>query len=207
MTESEKDLYDKLRGNCWNNVSDTFGYQYIFDKRADKFGRRLNWLKVLGIIVPAAIGATALGYGLDNTLLKNLMNIAIPVTTVQFLVSVLAVIYKWDEELSYSFEASHAHNNLYRKYKRLAEFPPTDYIEFSRQYYLIDEEHNSRVLQDSKHNIKERERRMGMRWSLREHQKECVGCKEVPQSINSTDCDVCGKFYSNYQLLKYIQTL
>lgn len=207
MEETEEDKYNKLRLKCWNNLTDTFGYQYIFDVRSRRFSRRLNLLKVLGIIVPAAIGATALGYGLENSFLKNLLSIAIPITTLQFLTSVLAVIYKWDEELSYSFEASQAHNNLYRKYKKLAEFPPVNYDELSRQYNLIDEEHNSRVIQDLKHNLREREKRMGMRWSLREHQKTCIGCNKTPKSIESTDCPVCGQFESHHFILKQIEKL
>jgi rRNA maturation endonuclease Nob1 len=42
--------------------------------------------------------------------------------------------------------------------------------------------------------VKDWELRMGMRYALREFQKECVGCSETPTSMEKSNCNVCGKF-------------
>lgn len=38
---------------------------------------------------------------------------------------------------------------------------------------------------------------MGMRFALREFQRECVGCKITPLSMEYSECTVCGKFNDN----------
>jgi mobilome CxxCx(11)CxxC protein len=191
---AEENLYDKLRIKCHDNAFHCFGHQYIFDRRAQYFSKVVNLLKVLGVLVPAAIGATALGYGIDSNILKAAIAIAIPLTILQFIVSTIAIIYKWDDELSYSFEASQHYNTLYREFKKLGEFPPSDYDALNTSYDLIDTQYNSRDQQDSKHNIKEWQLRRGMRFSLREFQRTCKGCGKTPISMESTDCPVCGNY-------------
>jgi mobilome CxxCx(11)CxxC protein len=196
----ETEAFNKLRSKCWDNSLHSFGHGYIFDKRAQRYGRYVNWLKVFGLLVPAIIGATAIGYGYNNVILKDAIILAIPITIVQFIFSVLAVIYKWDDELSYSFEASQAYNNFWDKFKKLGEIPPKEYGELERRYDLLNVEVISRNQQDTKHNIKEWELRKGMRAALREFQRNCVGCNEIPQSMESKNCNVCGNF--KYTLFK-----
>lgn len=195
----EENLHDKLKIQSWENAFHTFGYEYIFSKRAQRYSKWVNWLKVFGILVPAVIGATALGYGINNSLLKQMITLAIPTLIIQFSFSVLAIIYNWDDELSYSFEASQSYNNLYRRFKNLAQFSPTEYYSFSKEYDLLDTEYNGRNQQDSKHNIREWELRKGMKFSLREFKKKCIGCDQIPISIESTHCPVCGNFSLKYQ--------
>ncbi len=205
MEENDLEIYNKLRSKCWDSAFHSYGYQYIFDRRSSCYSKLLNIIKVLGIIVPAFIGITALGYGLRNELLQHALDIAIPITIVQFIFSTFAVIYKWDDELTYSFESSQSHNNLHRRFKRIAEFPPGDYLNFKIDFELIDEELNSRLQQDSKHLIKDKERRKGMRFALRQNMKQCAYCKFIPSDMISTDCPVCGQFDTKIiSLIKYL---
>ena len=171
-----------------------FGYQYIFDKRAIHYNKLVNWLKVLGILVPALLGTLVITYNTNETIKSISIATLSVVTVIQFGFSVLAIIYKWDDELSYSYEASQSYNSLYRRFKNLANFPPIDDNELKKQFDLLDTENNARGQQDSKHNLKEAELRMGMRSSLREHQRKCVGCALIPKSMKSSECDVCGNF-------------
>lgn len=197
----EENLHDKLRIKCHDNAFHCFGYQYIFDRRAQYYSKVVNLLKVLGILVPATIGATALGYGINSNILKSTVAIAIPLTIVQFIMSTIAVIYKWDDELSYAFEASQHYNTLYREFKKLGEFPPSEYESLNGLYDLIDIQYNSRAQQDSKHNIKEWQLRRGMRFSLREFQRSCQGCGKTPISMESTKCPVCGNYSLKHKTL------
>jgi mobilome CxxCx(11)CxxC protein len=191
---------EKLRKNCWDNSLDSFGYVYIFDKRASWFGSLVNWLKVFGVLVPALIGATALG-GYTNDFLIYAINLAIPVTIIQFGFSILAIIYKWDDELSYSFESSQSHNAITKRFKRLAELPDENYNKVNLEYEKLEIEYMQRCQQDLKHNLKEWELRKGMRYALREFKRECEGCKTIPISMESTDCHVCGRFSLKYKIL------
>ena len=81
--ETPEQKFEKLRTTCWNNATTAFGMAYIFDKKAQRQGFYTNMLKVLGIVVPVTVGATATGYGIDSTLLKGVVTIAIPLMIIQ----------------------------------------------------------------------------------------------------------------------------
>lgn len=198
---SNQTPFDLLRIECWNKTFHTFAWEYIFNERAKSYSWKSNWLKVLGILVPAMIGATVISY----EKLPEVKNASIALLTIisliQFGLSILAIIYKWDDELSYSYEASMAYNSFNRRYKTLAQVPPNDYVEFKGLYDILDAESNARNQQDAKHNIRAWEKRKGMRYALRENQKQCVGCKDTPLSMDSTNCDICGKYSVKYKIL------
>jgi len=183
----------ELKEQAFIKKINCLGFSYLFEKRSARYSRLINLLKVFGIIVPASIGAVALSYGYST--LKPFITIAIPITIVQFIFSVLAIVFKWDDELSYSFEAYQAHVSLYTKYVSLiANVNSNSTVDFN----LLEVEYIQRTNQDSKHSITEWELRRCMRYSLRQHQKECTGCRQVPNSMESTNCDVCGKFSFKY---------
>ena len=202
--ETSEERFNKLRNKCWDKSFHSFALGYIFDKKAQRYGFFVNLLKVFGIIVPSAIGATALGYGLEAELLKYMIVIAIPLTIFQLIFSVIAVTNKWDDKLAYAYEASQDLNLMHDDFKKLGSLPPQDFNELNRKYELLNTRYKARSQQNSKQNIKEWEQRMGMRFALRETQKKCVGCGEIPISIESTDCNVCGKFNSSiyYKIFK-----
>ena len=101
---------------------------------------------------------------------------------------------KWDDALAYSYEASQSHNFLYTRFKRLAEFPLEDIKNFTHEFNLLETETNGRNKQDIKYTIKDWELRKGMRYALREFQRNCAGCKKIPLSMKPTNCDICGNF-------------
>ena len=185
---------EKLRRDSWDNALYTFGYAYIFDRRANKYSNLINLLKVWGILTPVTVGGVAIAYGFDSKILNIVITIAIPVLIIQLTFSVLAIIFKWDEELAYSYEASNSHNALSSEFKKLAKHSPCDFAEFDRLFELLSTKYQNRSEQDAKHSIKEKEHRKGMKYALREFQRECVGCKKVPLSMESTECPICGNF-------------
>ncbi len=202
--ETPEERFNKLRTICWNNAITAFGIAYIFDKKAQRHGFYTNLLKVFGIVVPVAVGATALGYGMDSKVLKAIIGLAIPLSILQLIFSVLAVVHKWDDELAYAFEASQDLSLLSDSFKKLGNLPPENYKELDDRFEILNSRLKARTQQNSKHNIKEWELRMGMRYALREFQRPCIGCKETPTSMKSTDCDICGKFDKsiNYKIFK-----
>ena len=202
--ETPEERFNKLRTICWNNAITAFGIAYIFDKKAQRHGFYTNLLKVFGIVVPVAVGATTLGYGMDSKVLKAIIGLAIPLSILQLVFSVFAVVHKWDDELAYAFEASQDLSLLSDSFKKLGNLPPENYKELDDRFEILNTRLKARTQQNSKHNIKEWELRMGMRYALREFQRPCIGCKEIPTSMKSTDCDICGKFDKsiNYKLFK-----
>lgn len=199
---TNEDQYNQLRIKCHDQAFHRYGYSYIFKKRAERFKWRINMIKIMGIIVPAAVGSIALSYSLDSQLLKFAIAIAIPAMIVQFILSLWAVLSKWDEELAYCYESMPSHSTLYSKLKYLAQFPPKAFKDLANEYKNLDVEINLRSQLDGQHDIKGWETRMGMRWSLREHRKECDKCNKRPYGMTSTNCEVCGNFsYLKHQLL------
>ncbi|AZQ59779.1 hypothetical protein EJ994_13595 [Maribacter sp. MJ134] len=192
--ETQKEKYNKLRLECWNNALHSFALSYIFDKKAKKNSFNTNLLKVFGIVVPITVGATAMGYDLDSNTLKLIITLAIPLTIFQLIFSVFAVVYKWDDVLAYSYEASQDLSLLSDEFRKLGNLPPEDYSELDQKFEVLNTRFKSRSQQNTKYNISEKELRKGMRYGLREFQRKCIGCKEIPNSMKSSDCHVCGKF-------------
>ncbi|RLJ33809.1 mobilome CxxCx(11)CxxC protein [Chryseobacterium sp. 7] len=185
---------EQLRVDSWDNSIQTFGKSYIFSKRAQFYSNWNRFLAILGIVVPLTIGATASGYGFNSEILKNTIAISIPLSIIQLIISAFALVNNWNDNLSYSLEAVNDYNSLSDNFKKLGKNPPNSFEEFSRTFEILETKMSSRADNDAKYSLKERELRKGMRYALREFQRQCVGCNKVPLSISSTDCEVCGKF-------------
>lgn len=190
----KKSNIDKLRIKCHDQSFHSFGKAYIFQKRAQAYSKLINLNTVLGIIIPVFIGATVLGYGIENQFLQYMMLIAIPLSIFQLLVSTVSVVFKWSDELSYANEAIQSHQYISDRFKKLGEFSKNSFEELDKEYELLNTFSQARKEQDAKHNLKDWELRMGMRYALREFQRECVSCKKIPVSMESTTCPVCGDF-------------
>ena len=194
MEDFEKLNIEKLRIKCHDKSFHSFGKSYIFQKRAEVYSKFINFITVLGIIIPVFIGATFLGYGTENNFLQYLIVVAIPLSIFQLLISTISVVFKWSDELSYANEAIQAHQYISDRFKKLGEFSKNSFEQLDGEYELLNTVLQSRKEQDSKHNLKDWELRMGMKYSLREFQKECVSCKKVPLSMENSTCPVCGNF-------------
>lgn len=197
----EKDKIERLRNKCHDRSFHSYGKAYIHEQRAQKYSKYINLLTTLGIIVPVTIGATVLGYGIENDALKFMISIAIPMSIFQLIFSLISVVYKWSDELAYSNESAQEHYFLSDRFKKLGEFPPDSFSELNFEFELINTRLKSRTEQDSKHSYKDWELRKGMRYSLRENQKSCVECKQIPTSMENTECNVCGKYKFKYRIL------
>jgi len=192
MPESEKT--EKIKLDSSDKSFHTFGYSHIFEKRIKWYLKYITALKFFGIIVPLAIGAIALGYGANNNVLIYAIVIGTPIIIIQLIISTLSIVYKWDDELSYSFEASNDYNNLYDEFRKLYNFSGQSSAELEKKYEVLSTKLNIREQQNSRHKITEKELRTGMRYSLREHKKECAGCNKTPTDMTPSKCGVCGNF-------------
>lgn len=192
---SEKEAI--IRRESWDRAINSFGKAFIFGKRAEFYKKWIRFLTILGIIVPILVGAVATGYGLDSSILKNVINITIPITIIQLVISIIAIVNNWNDYLSYSLEATNDYGNLSENFKKLGKNPPIDEQKLEHKFEILDTKYLLRTEQDSKYGLKDKELRKAMRYALREFQRKCVGCEEVPLSMKSTECEICGNFNRN----------
>lgn len=198
----DEDFYIKLRNQFRENAFHSYGYEYIFTKRANKYRNYIGSLKGFGVAVPAIFGVFVITYGLDSRIANVLLSVAIIATIIQFVISLFAIFAHWDEKFTYAIEAIQSHNSLYKEFQKIADFPPPSFEELNVSFGILSKELNSREQQDAKQGIHEWELRKGMRFALRQYKRKCEGCKIAPFSMKSTDCDVCGKFSFKHKIKK-----
>lgn len=192
QADEEKTLL--IRNTCMDMSIQCFGYHYIFDKRAIRFGKYVRILQIVGIVIPAVL-ATSLVNFRNVSWLSPFLDVLLAIVSIGgFGLSIIALISGWDNKLSYSHEASHSYNYLHDHFLRLSKFPPSTLPLLNEQYLVLNTEYRTRTQQDSKYEVSDKERRMGMRAALREYQKKCVSCKEIPESMTATNCHICGNF-------------
>lgn len=139
------------------------------------------------------VGAIAMSYSLKSEFLEWTLIVAIPTLLIQFGFSVWAVSNKWEDHLAYGLEASREHSDLSFEFKSLANIPLDGLANLKSKFEILSAKLRSRVEQDKKFELSERESRRGMRFALRQYKWECSGCQKVPISMKSTNCSICGK--------------
>lgn len=184
---------DGLRRECWLGALHAFGTSHVFQRRARRLNLKLRLLTYTGIALPLTVGATAVSFGFDLAVLPAMLAIVSSLLVVQLLVSVWAVVAHWVEAHTYANESAIANDELARRYEALARTPPTD-AELRSEFDLLNVDNRNRTQQDMRRDITEREKRRGMRAALRQYQRACATCREVPTSMKPTDCDTCGNF-------------
>lgn len=179
---------------CADSALYSHGTAYIFERRAAKIRTKIYILTFLGIAGPASVGAIIGTYGLDAGYIKILLSIAGFIAIIQFIFSIWSVVSGWDRNLSYCLESKAANYRLASQFEILCRTDSLSPSEFDIEFQLLCREEEFRKNQDNQHDIREDEKRMGMRYGLRQYQRSCAGCKQVPNSMNSTECGICGNF-------------
>jgi len=191
MTE---DLYDKMRKELWNSAFHSYGTAYIYGQRAKAIEKRLTLITFLGIVVPIIVGGIVTSYGTESSVLKYAIIAAAPLSLIQLIISVWSIVDKWNEKSSYFLESQIDNFSYSDRFQSLAKFPPQTYEELKTETEKIGLQKQNRDIQDSKYSLTDAEKRKGMRFALRKFRRECTGCNQIPKSMESTDCDICGKF-------------
>lgn len=193
-------LYENIRTECWNNALHSYGTSYIFSKRASFKNKKLKALTFLGIIVPVTVGGIVTTYdSIDKSTLNWIFLIAGSSSLLQLILSVLSLVYKWDDSYLYYLESSIDNSliskefeNLFKKYN--PEYTEVNLRELQDEKNKTDLKYSIRLSNDSKFPFTERENREGMRYALRYFKRKCEGCGLVPKDMNPANCGVCGNF-------------
>ena len=176
---------------AWQRAIETFGTAYIFERRMVSPRRWLTWITWLGLAVPISVGGLVTSFGVKKELIEPALIVAGILATVQALLSLMAITSKWDDVLSYSLDSARANTGLSRRFEELGRNGPSD---IAQQLRLLEVENQLRTDLDNARGLTERERRIGMRAGLRQFRRKCAGCCEVPTSMASSRCPVCGNF-------------
>lgn len=185
------DQQRSLRSKCWDLAIHAFGTAWIFEKRARKLRWKLKILSFLGIAVPVVIGGIVLSFGTNPRILPALLWVAGVLGVAQLTGSVWSLVARWDDSLAYALESVTANYRLSRRFESLGEQPPAD---LEVEFRVLDAENQARKDLDFRQDLTPKEKRAGLRAGLRQFQRACVGCNEVPTSMSPTDCEVCGNF-------------
>ncbi len=187
--------HDKLRKEAWTEALHTYAVSYLFNKRKI---RVVSWLRIitfLGVLIPVSVGAIVLNYGKEAEMLDLIIFwIVSPLASIQLVVSLWAIIAKWNEKSEYLTESTISNSQLSDDFKMLGSFPPTELSELMNQFERIQIQKRARDQQDNKYPLSEKEKREGMRYALRKFQRSCVSCGITPVDMKATDCPVCGNF-------------
>lgn len=192
--EKQEDIIDRMKGDCFNGALHAFGTAFIYSERSIKIGR---WLKInnfLGIALPGLFWTLATLYNLTPINLNYILIIGSPLTIASAVISYLSITQEWGNSYSYYLESVNDNNRISKEYNEIAKYTPTKIEEFRFRKELIDLKNDNRNSGDLKYPLTSRENRKGMKYSLRNFQRSCRGCKQIPIDMESTECGVCGKF-------------
>jgi mobilome CxxCx(11)CxxC protein len=191
VTESASNI---VRSQCWDEAINTFGTAYVFEERARKLKLRLQLLNFVGLGVPIIVGLTVMTFGTDPKALPFVLTVAGVLGAIQVVVSLWSLIAGWSDAYAYSRTSASENRELSNRFKDLGQNPPTAYDELKTRFDLLQVENRNRSSLDVDQGVTNGERRMGMRAGLRQFKRRCSGCGQVPISMKSSSCDVCGNF-------------
>ena len=182
-----------IKQNCWDKALDAFGYSYIYSKKVEKLNFWLRLSKVLGILIPVLVGSVVASYLTNKEVVDFVVLITTPLTIFQLIVSSYLTIVGSDEKVNtYSLKIAE-YSILNSDFENLARLgDENDPIKLQHNYEILVE--RERGISKGNFEISDEYLRLGMCAGLREYRRTCAGCKKVPVSIKSSECDVCGNF-------------
>lgn len=182
-----------ILADCWDRAIESFGTAWIFEQRAKRLNLKLSVLTYVGVLNPLTIG------GLVGTFGREVISLQLLAVTgllglAQVVISLWAIVATWGDKQSTATERMVANYRFSDRYQSLAKLCPSSDMELRKQFDLIDTEEQGSSSVDKRQGITDAECRAGMRAALRQFQRACIGCKQVPAAMRSTRCDVCGNF-------------
>jgi mobilome CxxCx(11)CxxC protein len=194
-TDEQDDERSKIQLDSWNNAVYAFGTADIFERRTRLFQRKLQWLGYIGLAGPLLVGLLALGFGATSYSVKSIIPIAIVVGIAQVLISAWSLVSDWTGNLAYARESATANAELAARYQQLARSAPEyRHTDLRHKFDLLFVEDSARRQRDLGRSITDCERRRGLRAGMRQFERECSACRQVPVSMTPTQCEVCGNF-------------
>lgn len=187
-----EDFKTKIRQDCWDFALDCAAYYYIYTKKLKSIGVLLRISKVLGIIIPVLLGGTLASYGQNSSIITLAITITTPIALLQLCLSTYLTVIGMDEKFAEYNSMAASYSIIEGDFKMLAKYPLDNFDEYTKKFEILLE--REKGISGANIDVTDKEKRMGMRFGLREYSRHCVGCKTVPLSMKSTNCDICGNF-------------
>jgi mobilome CxxCx(11)CxxC protein len=182
------------RQHCITESLHCHGTAYVFGERAKLLRWRLKLMSFFGLVVPGLVGISIGSFGVTADATIYLISLAAVAALPQFVLSVWSLVDDWTGSLSYADESVADNTALADAFERLARNLTLEPQEFVGEMRLLDQRNDARSTSDQKRDASDDEKRMGMRAGLRQLQKACASCGQIPVSLEPSDCDVCGNF-------------
>lgn len=183
---------DKIRKDCWDKTLDAIGYGYIYQLKIKEINYWLRISKVLGIIIPVFLGGILTSTYNSPEYISMAIWITSPFALGQLVLSTILTINGADENvLKYSTKAAE-YLVIETEYRQMARYPNSNEFEYLKKFEILIE--REKGISKANLEVTDKEKRIGMRFGLRELSRKCVGCNEKPLSMNSSNCDICGNF-------------
>lgn len=187
-------INDTWRRECADKALHCFGTAYIFEIKAMKMRRKLTVLNFLGIATPVAVGSIIGTFKLIPELINIMLAIAGVIGMAQLIMSVWSLTAKWEDRLSYYLQSKSENYQLASKFEALSKDISKSINSYKQEMQILTMDYQHREKLDSQYDILDSEKRMGMCAALRQYQRKCVTCGNVPQELKSTDCGTCGNW-------------
>jgi mobilome CxxCx(11)CxxC protein len=187
-------IQSEERRNCHDSALRCFGTAYIFECRAAPLRVALKLLAFSSLIGPLSIGSLVLAVGLSSKLIPWAIAIAAFLSVVQITLSLWSLVSHWQENLSYYLKSKADNYRLADQFVGLGNntiFPDN---KWRTEFSVLEALGSNRTQLDLRNDITDEEKRMGMRAALREYQRSCASCHQVPRSLEALDCPTCGNF-------------
>jgi mobilome CxxCx(11)CxxC protein len=182
------------RRSCHESALRSFGTAYIFECRAVPLRVALKLLAFSSLVGPLSIGALVIAVGSTTTLITWAILVAAALSIVQIILSLWSLVAQWRDNLSYYLESKADNYNLADRFYSLGNNTVYPDDKWRTEFSVLDALGNNRARLDLRYDITDEEKRMGMRAALREFQRKCTGCQTVPNSLEASDCPICGNF-------------
>lgn len=183
---------EKIRQDCWDKALDSIAFWYIFQMKIKRINSWLRLSKILGIAIPVFLGGILTSAYNFEQVISVAIWIATPIALTQLVLSTVLTLNGSDENLlKYSTKAAE-YSVLESDFKKMARYPDNDESEYVKKFELLLE--REKGVGKGNLEVTDKEKRIGMRFGLREYSRACAGCKKVPTSMDSTDCGICGNF-------------
>lgn len=192
---AESDDVQAKRQLCWNNALAAHGTGYIFERRASRLRLFTRALTFSGIIVPALIGVMATSFYQGKSVPDWCIHSATVVGAVQLILSIWALVAKWDDSLAHALQSMQNNYDLQSRWETLAGGSPNI---LEAQFDQLSREDAKQRANDTKELVTDKERRQCMRAGFFKYLRECAGCDQVPKSrrlplaLWKRKCDVGG---------------
>lgn len=191
---------DKLRSEAYGLAQHAFATAYIFERRANRLRRKINFLSFVGVAVPLIIGALVLSFGQDYKPLGWAIPVAAGIGVVQLIYSLWSVFAGWVASYDHAVRAIVTNQGLVKRYETLGKRETTDAAELRQQLDFLKTIDAIQEESDYRQGVTGAEKRMGMHALLRQYEKECTACKKTPTDMKSAHwwrrnrCGVCDDY-------------